>query len=104
VSPEWAHLGFLVVDPSIQAEAVTMLKLQHHPPTSLLVELLAKTPPKDDSQARKWFGILAGRIAGKFNLSGYLKLIMRPRFYLRTTRSTVADAHSAHWWSPFEQG
>jgi hypothetical protein len=84
-SPEWAHLGFLVVDPSIRAKAVTKLMLQHHPPTSLVVELLGKTPPKDDAQARKWFGILAGHTAGKSDLSECLKLIMRPRFYLRTT-------------------
>jgi len=59
-------MGFLVVHPSIQQDAVGKLKLKEHPPPALLVDLLNSTPPKNDVEARKWFGILAGRIAGNY--------------------------------------
>lgn len=47
-------------------DALAKLKIREHPPSSLLVALLEKTPPKSDAQARKWFGILASRVTGAF--------------------------------------
>jgi hypothetical protein len=73
---DWAALGFLVVQPNIQQDAILKLKIREHPPSPLLVELLRKTPPQNDADARKWFGMLAGRIAGvslvRFHNSGQL--------------------------------
>jgi hypothetical protein len=68
-SPDWASLGFLVVPSSLRDDALTKLKISEHPPAPLLVALLEKTPPRNDAQAREWFGILAGRVAGTLLLS-----------------------------------
>ncbi|KAH9934863.1 uncharacterized protein B0H18DRAFT_1114703 [Fomitopsis serialis] len=62
-SPEWAALGFAIIDPSVQADALPKLKVREHPPTAALVNLLQKSPPSNDNVARDWFGVLAGRIA-----------------------------------------
>lgn len=50
----------------MQHETVTKLKIKHNPPTSSLVSLLEKTHPKNEAEARQWFGILAGRIHGDY--------------------------------------
>ena len=63
-SPEWASLGFLIAHPSLNADALTKLKIKDRPEPSALVTLLAKTPPKDEATAQQWFGALAGHIAG----------------------------------------
>ncbi|KAF8270077.1 hypothetical protein EI94DRAFT_1723808 [Lactarius quietus] len=61
-SPEWAALGFLVVDPLLRDDAASKLKLTSHPPTSEIVALLERSPPKDDTTARQWFEVLSGRV------------------------------------------
>jgi hypothetical protein len=48
-------------------DALAKLKIRKHPPSSLLVALLEQSPPQSDVQARKWFSILAGRVAGAFS-------------------------------------
>ena len=63
-----ANFGFLVVHPSIRDVATEKLKLRKYPPTSLLLPILESTPPKEITDARKWFEILAGRLSGKFSL------------------------------------
>jgi hypothetical protein len=40
------------------------LKIKDRPEPSVLVNLLAKTPPKDEATARQWFEALAGHISG----------------------------------------
>jgi hypothetical protein len=50
----------------LRDDALAKLKIREHPPSSLLVALLEQSPPKSDVQARKWFGILAGRVTGVF--------------------------------------
>ncbi|KAF8070283.1 hypothetical protein FPV67DRAFT_1486835 [Lyophyllum atratum] len=60
---DWATMGFLVTHPSLHIDAVSKLKVKQHPPTSLIVDLLERTHPKDESEARSWFSILASRIS-----------------------------------------
>lgn len=64
-SPEWAALGFAVVDPLLPDGVANKLKLNHHPPTSELVTLLQRRPPGDEATARQWFEVLSGRVPGR---------------------------------------
>ncbi|KII91548.1 hypothetical protein PLICRDRAFT_512049 [Plicaturopsis crispa FD-325 SS-3] len=61
--PEWAQLGFPVVQQSIREDALTKLKIREDPPTSQLVAYLERSPPKDKVEATKVFGIMAARIS-----------------------------------------
>ena len=62
-SPDWAALGFMVVDPSIQGEALMRLRLQEHPPGSKLLNLLNSAPPATEQIATQYFTILASRVS-----------------------------------------
>ena len=53
------------MDPTLQGGAASKLKLNKHPPTSELVTLLKRSPPKDKATARQWFQALSGRISGR---------------------------------------
>jgi hypothetical protein len=70
-SPEWASFGFLIAHPSLNAEALTKLKIKDRPEPSALVTLLSKTPPKDETTAQQWFGALAGHISGLHFISRF---------------------------------
>jgi hypothetical protein len=72
-APEWAALGFPVVDPVLHDGTASKLKLQSHPPTSELVALLERSPPGDEATARQWFEVLSGR--GRLFRLFYLKLL-----------------------------
>ncbi|KAH9953159.1 hypothetical protein BC827DRAFT_1380025 [Russula dissimulans] len=61
-SPEWASLGFAVVDPLLHKGTASKLKLHNHPPTSDLMTLLASDPPGDEETARRWFEVLSSRV------------------------------------------
>ncbi|KAI0747853.1 hypothetical protein C8Q80DRAFT_1168786 [Daedaleopsis nitida] len=61
-APEWASLGFLVVDPSLKGEALIHLRIQEHPQGPRLVNLLKSSPPRSEDIARQWFTTLASRI------------------------------------------
>jgi hypothetical protein len=87
-NPDWAAFGLLVIQQSLQHDAATKLKIKQHPPTSTLVSLLEKTPPKDVSEARKWFGILAGRISGA---SGVIRPNMELILHFRYADFSSAD-------------
>jgi hypothetical protein len=63
-SLEWSSLGFFVAHPSLNVDALGKLKIKDRPEPFALVNLLEKTPPKDEATARQWFGALAGHIAG----------------------------------------
>lgn len=65
IEPEAAVFGFLTVHPSIRNDARDKLKLKAHPPASLVLPVLEKSPPRDPSVAREWFEALAGRVSGK---------------------------------------
>ena len=52
------------MDPTLDDDAASKLKLKKHPPTSELVTLLKRSPPGDEVTARQWFEILAGRVSG----------------------------------------
>lgn len=78
--PEWASLGFSVVDSILLDGATAKLKLNKHPPTSELVTLLVRSPPEDEAIARQWFEVLSGRVPGSV-----LHLSIRCYFYLSTT-------------------
>jgi len=53
------------VDPLLPDGAASKLKLNNHPPTSELVNLLERRPPRDVATARQWFDVLSGRVPGK---------------------------------------
>ncbi|THU91523.1 hypothetical protein K435DRAFT_759191 [Dendrothele bispora CBS 962.96] len=59
---EWVAFGFPVLAPTAKQFA-SKLHIRDNPPSSLLVELLRKTAPKDVLEATKWFEILAGHLA-----------------------------------------
>ncbi|KAH9963432.1 hypothetical protein BGW80DRAFT_850444 [Lactifluus volemus] len=58
--PQWAALGFPVVDPMLPEGAARKLKLGSYPSSSDLVALLEEFPPEDEMKARQWFEILSG--------------------------------------------
>ena len=91
-APEWAALGFPVVDPVLHDGTASKLKLQSHPPTSELVTLLERSPPGDEATARQWFEVLSGR-GGLFRLF-YLKLLhsLARRVLTSPTTEAVRDA------------
>lgn len=72
--PEWAALGFAVVDSILLDGATVKLKLNKHPPTSELVSLLERFPPEDEAIARQWFEVLSGRVPGRV-LHLFIRLI-----------------------------
>ena len=53
------------MDPLLPDGAASKLKLNNHPPTSELVTLLERRPPRDVVTARQWFDVLSGRVPGK---------------------------------------
>ncbi|RDX42682.1 hypothetical protein OH76DRAFT_1410943 [Lentinus brumalis] len=61
-APEWAALGFMVVDPSLKGEDLIHLKVQDHPPGPRLINLLKSNPPPTEDIARQWFTTLASRV------------------------------------------
>ncbi|KAN0125288.1 Protein of unknown function (DUF3684) domain containing protein [Lactarius tabidus] len=83
-SPEWAALGFLVIDPLIRDIAVSKLKLNSHPPTSEILALLERSPPSDDSTARQWFEVLSGRVP-EFSSTELRKLSETPFVPVKST-------------------
>lgn len=63
-NPDWKHLDFPILDPSLRQDAANKLKIKDHPPTNQLVQLLEESPPSTQAQAREWFGILSRRVSG----------------------------------------
>ncbi|PBK91347.1 hypothetical protein ARMGADRAFT_1013798 [Armillaria gallica] len=61
-SPDWATFGFLVTPPTLSKEVVAKLKVPQHPSSQMIISFLVTNVPKDESQAKQWFEILAGRI------------------------------------------
>ncbi|KAF9219210.1 hypothetical protein BS17DRAFT_798263 [Gyrodon lividus] len=59
---QWKLLGFSIVQASCQ-EAAKKLGVQQHPPTSMLLAMLEKTPPPSEAIARQWFEILSNHIS-----------------------------------------
>ena len=55
----------MIVDPSLKGEALMHLKIQEHPPTVKLVNLLRTSPPPTEDIARQWFTTLASRVVGE---------------------------------------
>ncbi|KAK0212970.1 hypothetical protein DFS33DRAFT_1285718 [Desarmillaria ectypa] len=62
-SSDWAAFAFLVTPPTLSKEIVAKLKVPQHPPSQMIVSFLVKNVARDESQAKQWFEILAGRIA-----------------------------------------
>jgi len=77
------------VDPTLHDGAVSKLELKNHPPTSELVALLEKSPPRGEATARKWFETLSSRVAGRV-------------FYLYPIQTILNFTHSAIDFSPAE--
>src|SRR6266699_3592068 len=66
-SPEWAALGFAVMDPVLHGRVASKLKLKKKPSTSDLVTLLKRSPPGDEATARQWFEVLSRRVSGRIS-------------------------------------
>ncbi|KAH7929282.1 hypothetical protein BV22DRAFT_1081369, partial [Leucogyrophana mollusca] len=92
--PEWASLGFPVVQPAFRDVAITKLGLRTHPPSFMLVSLLEKNPPKDENAARQCFETLAGHVAdfSSPQLSVLSKLPFVP------SRGPETDKKPSHRW------
>ncbi|KAG9078227.1 hypothetical protein FS749_009799, partial [Ceratobasidium sp. UAMH 11750] len=60
---ECAVMGFNVVDPSLDKEAIVKLQIASNPPTRMLLTGLLGNPPRDQALSRKYYEYLAGRIA-----------------------------------------
>ncbi|QRW13174.1 hypothetical protein RhiLY_12173 [Ceratobasidium sp. AG-Ba] len=61
-NPECAVMGYNVVDPSLDKEAIVKLQIASNPPTRMLLTTLLGTPPRDQALSRKYYEYLAGRI------------------------------------------
>ncbi|KAH9177932.1 hypothetical protein EDB89DRAFT_2111997 [Lactarius sanguifluus] len=83
-SPEWATLGFLVVDPLLQDGTASKLKLNSHPPTSEIVTLLEGSPPIDETTARQWFEVLSDFVP-EFSPTELRKLSKTPFVPVKST-------------------
>ncbi|KAF5355265.1 hypothetical protein D9758_006047 [Tetrapyrgos nigripes] len=59
---DWVAFGFPVIGPTAK-DVSLKLRIREHPPSAFLVDFLRNTPPKDAAQARRWFEVLAGRVA-----------------------------------------
>jgi hypothetical protein len=80
IDPEWVALRFAVVDSELPDGAAGKLQLNHRPPPSDLVTLLERSPPGDETTARKWFEILSDCVSGRrFYLLGSDFLFSLPR-------------------------
>ncbi|KAF8160987.1 hypothetical protein B0H34DRAFT_699011 [Crassisporium funariophilum] len=60
-SPDWAHMGFLILHPSHHSSA-SKLKVKDHPHASQLVSLLETKPPGNEAEAKIWFQLLSSRV------------------------------------------
>ena len=61
---DWELLGLPILDPALRQDAVNLLQIKDHPPTSQLVSLLKDSPPTTQSQACEWFRVLSRHISG----------------------------------------
>ncbi|KAG8731231.1 hypothetical protein FRC11_004681, partial [Ceratobasidium sp. 423] len=60
---ECAVMGFNVVDPNLDKEAIVKLQVASNPPTRALLTALLGAPPRDQVLSRKYYEYLASRIA-----------------------------------------
>ncbi|KAJ6593724.1 hypothetical protein B0H19DRAFT_1091788 [Mycena capillaripes] len=96
---DWAILGYLVfAQNTSQPDAALKLKIQQHPPTSRLVNLLEATPPKNEVEARKWFSVLAGRISDFSNTE--IKRLSQISMVPTRSVGSKTEAGSLRWLPP----
>ncbi|CAA7259259.1 unnamed protein product [Cyclocybe aegerita] len=93
---EWASLGFLVLDPKYRGDANKLL-VKENPPAPQLVTHLRKTPPADELQATKWFGLFATRV-NDFKNSDLQVLSQLPFVPVRLEKSATAPL--IRWFPP----
>ncbi|KAH7337817.1 hypothetical protein B0J17DRAFT_664321 [Rhizoctonia solani] len=60
---ECAVMGFNVVDPNLDKEAIVKLQVATNPPIRALLTTLLGAPPRDQALSRKYYEYLASRIA-----------------------------------------
>jgi hypothetical protein len=65
-NPKWAALGFLTVHPGLRGDALAKLKITEHPPPPRLVLCLSNTYLSTETQAKKWFRMLAICVPGTY--------------------------------------
>ncbi|KIJ08708.1 hypothetical protein PAXINDRAFT_182233 [Paxillus involutus ATCC 200175] len=70
---QWKTLGFFVVQNRYLSVPLHQLGVTQHPPTSKLVDLLEKTPPRDEETAGQWFEVLFDHMA-IFSPPDFIKL------------------------------
>ncbi|KAH0825764.1 hypothetical protein J3R83DRAFT_8923 [Lanmaoa asiatica] len=91
---QWKVLGFSVVQDSCREAAVSKLGIQPHPPTSMLLSLMEKTPPPNEAAARQWFEILAERI------SSFTQPQLTILSKLQIVPAKGSGAHQLRWLIP----
>ena len=82
------------MDPMLPDGAAHKLGLNHRPQDADLVTLLERSPPEDETTARKWFEILSDCVFGRlFYLLGSDLLFSPPRRALsRLSTEALGDA------------
>ncbi|KAK0195282.1 hypothetical protein F5146DRAFT_1100835 [Armillaria mellea] len=95
-SPDWAVFGFSVTPPTLSKEIVAKLKVPQHPPSQMIISFLAKKVPQDESQAKQWFEILAGKIADFTTL----QLTTLSRMPMVPTKEISNGAVALRWVPP----
>ncbi|KAH7882874.1 hypothetical protein F5I97DRAFT_1930497 [Phlebopus sp. FC_14] len=93
-NPKWKGLGFSVVQSNCREVAVNKLGIQDHPPTSMLIAMLEKTPPPDEITARQWFEVLSDHISS-FSPSQFAILATVPIVPMKGT-----GPQPVRWLSP----
>ncbi|PFH51991.1 hypothetical protein AMATHDRAFT_57645 [Amanita thiersii Skay4041] len=97
VEPEWAMMGFLVLDPLYSKDS-PRLGIAMRPPLSRLVRFLENNRPCDKAQAQAWFSLLAGRIneITDEDRTGLSHMPMIPHY------SKEGDGFPTSWLSPIQ--
>ncbi|KAL0956086.1 hypothetical protein HGRIS_002254 [Hohenbuehelia grisea] len=92
----WAPLGFFVL-PEVYRQHASKLKIERHPGTGQLVQLLKTSPPTEE-QARQWFPLLATRVSD-FSSTELAALSELPFIPVRTAKS-LEKPGGVQWLSP----
>ena len=72
---QWKELDFSIVQNGFQKVIASELGIQRHPPPTMLLDFLERTPPPNEETARRWYEYLSECIQSNrliFQLPHYL--------------------------------
>ena len=81
-----------MVDPLLPDGAASKLKLNSHPPSSEIVALLERSPPRDETTARQWFEVLSGRVPGTVSQPSLVLETTSPNYVCRILSDRITEA------------